>query len=58
MVSSGGVRTGTDAIERIRNGADFVQIYTPLMIEGPSAPSKILSEMQEEMKRLGVNDIN
>lgn len=58
MVSSGGVRTGTDAIERIRNGADLVQIYTPLMIEGPSAPSKILSEMQEEMKRLGVNDIN
>ena len=52
------MRTGTDAIERIRNGADLVQIYTPLMIEGPSAPSKILGEMQDEMKRLGVKDIN
>jgi len=57
-VSSGGVRSGCDAIKRIKTGADLIQIYTPLMIDGPNAPSQIIREMQDEMKKLGIKDIN
>ena len=49
MISRGGVRTGGDALERIKAGADLVQIYTPVLVEGPAAVGRMLGEMQEEM---------
>lgn len=35
LVSVGGIRSGKDAIERVKAGADLVQIYTPLFTVGP-----------------------
>jgi dihydroorotate dehydrogenase len=35
LISVGGIRSGADVITRIKYGADLVQIYTPLLTEGP-----------------------
>ena len=40
-MSQGGVRSGADAWKRIKTGADLVQIYTPLVVDGP----RIVGEM-------------
>ncbi|MCX7769327.1 MAG: quinone-dependent dihydroorotate dehydrogenase [Flavobacteriales bacterium] len=36
IMASGGIMTPDDAIEKLRAGADLVQIYTGLIYEGPS----------------------
>ena len=43
VVSSGGIRSGNEAIERIKAGADVVQIYTPLFIDGPKVVFEMLN---------------
>ncbi len=58
LVSQGGVRSGLDAWARIKGGADLVQIYTPIVIEGPKVVGEMLLQMQEEMSKEGVTDIN
>ena len=51
LISVGGVRTGDDAIERIKSGADLLQIYTPLFIQGPYVVNDILRRMQKLMDK-------
>ncbi len=58
MISQGGIRSGADAWTRIKGGADLVQIYTPLMVEGPKIVGLMLSQMQDEMRKEGVTQIN
>ena len=47
-----------DAWSRIKAGADLVQIYTPIVVEGPKIVGEILLQLQEEMSKEGVTDIN
>ncbi len=58
VVSQGGVRNGQDAWQRIKSGADIVQIYTPIVVEGPRVVGEMLNQMQEEMRKEGIKDIN
>lgn len=58
LISQGGIRSGADAWMRIKGGADLVQIYTPLMVEGPKVVGLMLSQMQDEMRKEGVTQIN
>lgn len=58
VVSQGGVRSGADAWGRIKGGADLVQIYSPIVVEGPKVVGEMLVQMQEEMRKEGVTDIN
>lgn len=47
IIGVGGVFTGGDALEKLNAGASLVQIYTSLVYRGPSAPSRIVRELQE-----------
>ena len=52
------MRSGADAWNRVKAGADLVQIYTPIVTEGPLRVGQMLVEMQEAMRKEGVTDIN
>ena len=43
IIASGGVMSSQDYIERINHGADFVQVYTGLIFEGPKLINDIIN---------------
>ncbi|WP_027161709.1 quinone-dependent dihydroorotate dehydrogenase [Mesorhizobium sp. WSM1293] len=45
IVGVGGVDSADTALDKIRAGADLVQLYTGMIYAGPSLPSRILSGM-------------
>ncbi|CCV14709.1 quinone-dependent dihydroorotate dehydrogenase [Mesorhizobium sp. STM 4661] len=45
IIGVGGVDSAQTALEKIRAGADLVQIYTGMIYAGPSLPGRILSGM-------------
>lgn len=47
VIGVGGISTGQDANERLRSGADLLQIYTSFVYRGPNAVPDILDEMQQ-----------
>lgn len=57
IISTGGVLTGIDVYERIKNGADFVLIYSPFTLNGPFCMEKILKEFEEKMIKESKNSI-
>ncbi len=46
LIGVGGVFSGRDAYEKILAGASLVQLYTALIYQGPSLPSRILDDLQ------------
>lgn len=42
IIGAGGVSTAETALEKIRAGADLVQLYTGMIYGGPALPSRIL----------------
>ncbi len=58
LVGVGGIFTGKDLFERLRAGADVVQIYTAFVYRGPQVVKRILEEFQGEMRRQGVSSID
>jgi len=47
IIGVGGISSGMDAIEKIKAGADLIQIYTSMVYEGPSIVRKINKEIAE-----------
>ncbi len=45
LIGVGGISSGDDAYEKIRQGASLIQLYTALAFEGPDLIATILSEM-------------
>ena len=45
IISVGGISSAEEARERLRLGADLVQIYSALVFEGPSLPARIAAEI-------------
>jgi dihydroorotate dehydrogenase len=43
IISSGGISSKEDLIERLDNGANLVQVYTSFVYEGPSLVDKLLN---------------
>lgn len=41
LIAAGGIENAADAADRIRAGANLVQIYSALVFEGPSLPGRI-----------------
>lgn len=50
LISCGGIETGRDVLERIKNGANLVQIYTSFIFRGPYCLHHIKREMLNEMR--------
>jgi len=57
VVGGGGIWTGRDALEFILAGAAAVQVGTLNLVE-PAGALRVISEMEAEMKRLGVASVS
>lgn len=57
IIGMGGVMTGEDAAEFIMAGASMVAIGTAALVD-PSAPPRILKELEAFCEKTGVQDIN
>ncbi len=57
IVASGGVFTGQDAYAKIRAGASLIEVYTALIYEGPSLPSRINRELAGLLERDGFGNV-
>ena len=57
MISSGGILSGLDVLERIERGAHCVQIYSSLVYRGPWAVYLMLKELQYELKAKGFKNL-
>ena len=54
IIGSGGVRTGRDALELLLAGASLIAVGTEIMHD-PSACSRVLRELEEELAAIGVD---
>ena len=57
VVGAGGVASGWQAYAKILVGADLVQLYTGLALNGPELPAQILQELVILMQAEGVNNL-
>lgn len=55
LIGVGGVNSTETALEKIRAGADLVQIYTGMIFAGPSLPGEIVRGMATFVEREGIN---
>ncbi|CAD7967285.1 unnamed protein product [Amoebophrya sp. A120] len=57
IIGVGGIASGQDAYERIRNGATVVQLYTALVYHGPGLVGKIKRELADLLERDGFKNV-
>ena len=57
VVGVGGVASGWQAYAKILVGADLVQLYSGLALNGPELPAKIVQELVNLMQADGVNKL-
>jgi dihydroorotate dehydrogenase len=58
LVSAGGIETAEDAWQRLRAGATLVQVYSALVYDGPSLPSRIARGLSERLTTAGLSNIS
>lgn len=58
LVGVGGIMGVAEAIEKIKAGADAVQVYTGFIYAGPHIASKILAGLVEHMDWLGLDSLS
>ena len=57
LVGVGGVGSAEDALDKIRAGADLVQLYSCMIYEGPALPARILRGLSDLLDREGGGSI-
>lgn len=57
LIGIGGVNSGATAMEKIRAGADLVQLYTGFIYEGPGLARRMLIELSALVEQEGVSAI-
>jgi len=57
IMGVGGIFTAADAIEKIKAGADLVQVYTGMVYEGPSIAKNINSEIAAYLREHGLDNV-
>jgi dihydroorotate dehydrogenase len=57
IIGVGGVSSAETALEKIRAGADLVQLYSCMVYEGPALPGRILRDLSALLDRERVNSI-
>lgn len=58
LVSCGGIESGQDILDRIRLGADLVQVYTAFAYEGPALIARLKREMLQIMRAQGIETLD
>ncbi len=57
LIGVGGVDSAETAIEKIKAGADLVQLYTGMIYAGPSLPGRLVKALAERCRREGLANI-
>ena len=57
IIGVGGVSSAETALEKIRAGADLVQLYSCMVYEGPDLPGRIVKGLSRSVEREGVSSI-
>lgn len=57
LIGCGGVGSGADAYEKLRAGADLVQLYAAFAYEGPALIPRIKRELAALLRRDGVRSV-
>jgi len=57
FIGAGGVRSGADALAKIRAGASLVQLYTEFAYAGPALIPRIKAELLEAMQQEGFETV-
>jgi dihydroorotate dehydrogenase len=57
LVGCGGVSSGQDAYEKIRNGASLVQLYTAMSLQGVGIARRIQKELAQLLKKDGYTNV-
>ena len=57
LIGVGGVDSADTAAEKIRAGADLVQLYTGMIFDGPALPARIVRGLSAIVQREGVASI-
>jgi dihydroorotate dehydrogenase len=58
LVAAGGIESAEDAWQRICAGATLVQVYSALIYDGPSLPSRIARGLGEHLASSGISSIS
>lgn len=58
LIGVGGVDSAETAAEKIRAGADLVQLYTSMIYAGPALPGRIVRDLAALVKREGLSSIS
>jgi dihydroorotate dehydrogenase len=56
IIGVGGVDSGESACEKFLAGADYIQLYTGMVYQGPNIVSKIKKELKEILNKKGVKN--
>ncbi len=56
IIGVGGIESAIDVREKIKAGAQVVQLYTSFIYNGPSVISKILAGLEQDMNSMHIND--
>ncbi|UUP18083.1 quinone-dependent dihydroorotate dehydrogenase [Nitratireductor thuwali] len=57
IIGVGGIDSAASAMEKIRAGADLVQLYTGMIYAGPGLPARIVTEMDSFAHSAGLSSI-
>lgn len=57
IIGCGGVSSGAEALEKLRAGASFVQLYSALAFEGPPVVERICRELDDLLERDGAENV-
>jgi dihydroorotate dehydrogenase len=57
IIGVGGISSTSDAIDKLKAGADLLQIYTGLVFEGPGIVKKINRGLTQYMKKHGMEHV-
>lgn len=58
IIGVGGVSSAETALEKIRAGADLVQLYSCMVYEGPSLPSTIVKGLSKALDEQGLSSLH
>ncbi len=57
LIGCGGIRSGADALDKIRAGASLVQLYTAFAYEGPVLLARLKAELLAALQAAGFADV-
>ncbi len=57
LIGCGGISCGADILDKIRAGADLVQVYTRFSIEGPAMLPRLKRELRAALRASGFPDL-